>query len=384
MAQIVFVHGVNTRRKDGDSTYDDDVKNRDRRFKELAFKGATAAIENPYWGEFGADPQWELACIPDVGAKFVDLALGDTGPDDALARAALADFEAVVASLSVADIEEATGSGDAKLIEEREKFWAAAASYVIALKGNKPPWLKPGLNDDDFLAELEVQVGSSIGVKSLSIGSALRNARDKLAGGFSNLVNGPIAKVGRDKLTPAVAIFIGDVFRYLKEGSARDNIRKRVVESIQLAATKAKNGNEPLVVFGHSMGGVILYDLLSDPTVIRTTDAALGFQLKVDLYVTVGSQVGLFEELKTFVSSDERIPRSGQKQVVRPPRVDRWWNAFDKMDVLSFLTEPVFAGAEDFAVDTIAGVKDAHSAYFTSAMFYQRLNVRLKQANLLR
>jgi hypothetical protein len=197
-------------------------------------------------------------------------------------------------------------------------------------------------------------------------------------------VNGPIAKVGRDKLTPAVAIFIGDVFRYLKEGSARDNIRKRVVESIQLAATKAKNGNEPLVVFGHSMGGVILYDLLSDPTVIRTTDAALGFQLKVDLYVTVGSQVGLFEELKTFVSSDERIPRSGQKQVVRPPRVDRWWNAFDKMDVLSFLTEPVFAGAEDFAVDTIAGVKDAHSAYFTSAMFYQRLNVRLKQANLLR
>ena len=109
MAQIVFVHGVNTRRKDGDSTYDDDVKNHDRRFKELAFKGAAAAI-----------------------------------------------------------IEEATAGGDAKLIEEREKFWAAAASYVIALKGNKPPWLTPGLNDDDFLAELERQVGASVGGRSRS------------------------------------------------------------------------------------------------------------------------------------------------------------------------------------------------------------------------
>ena len=46
----------------------------------------------------------------------------------------------------------------------------------------------------------------------------MRNARDKLAGGFSSLVNGPIAKVGRDELAPAVAIFIDDVFRCLKAG----------------------------------------------------------------------------------------------------------------------------------------------------------------------
>ena len=45
---------------------------------------------------------------------------------------------------------------------------------------------------------------------------------------------------------------------------------------------------DKLIAVGHSMGGVILYDLLSDP------DKPLG-DLKLDLLVTVGSQVGVFE-----------------------------------------------------------------------------------------
>ena len=52
--------------------------------------------------------------------------------------------------------------------------------------------------------------------------------------------------------------------------------------------------NEPLVVIGHSLGGVISMDLLSH---FRT-------DIDVDLFVTIGSQVAHFEEMKLYHASD--------------------------------------------------------------------------------
>ncbi len=127
---------------------------------------------------------------------------------------------------------------------------------------------------------------------------------------------------------------------------------------------------------------MILYDLLSDCGVVAQSSAALGFDLKVDLLLTVGSQVALFEELKVYTSSSASYPGASPKAPM-PNSVAVWWNVFNKMDVLSFATEPVFQGPVDWAVDTSAGVLDVHSAYFSNMLFYTRLNARLKTGGLL-
>ena len=131
---------------------------------------------------------------------------------------------------------------------------------------------------------------------------------------------------------PKIAIFIGDVFEYLKAGSARTSIRATVMTAIEEAARKAKATNEKLILAGHSMGGVILYDLLSDPAMIAHLSAALGFEFKADLLLTVGSQVALFEELKVYTSSTATYPGASPK-VPMPSSLAEWWNVFNKLDV---------------------------------------------------
>ena len=147
----------------------------------------------------------------------------------------------------------------------------------------------------------------------------------------------------------------------------------------------AKQIDGSLVLMGHSMGGVILYDVLSDPKAMADLEQRLGAPLAVDLFVTVGSQVALFEELKLFQASDDRYGEKGKPpfdRVPKPSTVKTWWNVYNRMDVLSFLTKPVFTGVEDFAVDTMAGVQTAHSAYFTNMLFYERLASRIGDAGL--
>ncbi|CAN7532577.1 hypothetical protein LJR098_005010 [Rhizobium sp. LjRoot98] len=225
----------------------------------------------------------------------------------------------------------------------------------------------------------EAEAGAAI--QGLGILDKVKAAAKKLKGGASNLVNGPIARAGCEKITPGLAILIGDVFRYLREADPRQKIREVVSNDIIAAAKDLKQG-EPLVLIGHSMGGIILYDLLSDPEAVAEMSGAIGRDLKVDLFLSVGSKIALFEEMKLYKASSADYSAAG-KRVPPPAVVQAWWNAFDKMDVLSFVTETVFDGPKDFSVDTVAGVRDAHGAYFLSAMFYTRLNVRLKEAGLL-
>lgn len=381
MAHLVFVHGVSTRKVVGDPSYDNGILARDRRFTDVAFKGGIVTITNPYWGEFGADPQWHLQSVPKFSSKYGALGgMGDEKVEGALYVAAQQDFPAVVAGLSVAALEAAEAKGDPVEFANAEALWAGAARYAAARE--KPAWLAGLTSDQQFLDKLKAEAQALSGVADLGFGDDIKAAGDSLLGGLSNLVNGPLGKAGRETLTPKVAIFIGDVFRYLKDAGPRAKIRSKILEAIAAAAVAAKASGEPLILSGHSMGGVILYDLLSDPTAIAELDAAIGAPFSADLLLTVGSQVALFEELKVFEASSA-AHSAAKGKVPRPSRVKQWWNVFDKMDILSFLIEPVFDGVTDFAVDTVAGVKDAHGAYFTGMLFYARLNPRLAQAGLL-
>lgn len=127
------------------------------------------------------------------------------------------------------------------------------------------------------------------------------------------------------------------------------------------------------------MGAVILYDLLSDTDAMAQLSNTLGWTFEADLFLSVGSQVAVFEEMKVFAASDPNV----NSPTPKPGPAKLWWNVFDKMDVLSFLAKGIFKDVEDLQLDTIAGVKDAHGAYFQSMLFYQRLNRRLKQEGLI-
>jgi hypothetical protein len=121
------------------------------------------------------------------------------------------------------------------------------------------------------------------------------------------------------------------------------------------------------------MGGNVSYDLLSH---FRP-------DIQCDLFVTVGSQVALFEELKLFVESRADLPANPAdpaQRVPKPANVGAWINIYDDNDVLGYAVEGVFGGATDFRFVTGEGVRASHSAYFVRPSFYTRLGERIRSA----
>ena len=101
-----------------------------------------------------------------------------------------------------------------------------------------------------------------------------------LADRIGNAASGVALDLARGGLNDRIGRFLGDVFTDLQDrGPARAKIRQEVLGKLKDGATRG----DKLVAVGHSMGGIILYDLLSDP------DKPLG-DLKLDLLVTVNSR----------------------------------------------------------------------------------------------
>ncbi|MFF4258634.1 hypothetical protein ACFY1L_46370 [Streptomyces sp. NPDC001663] len=146
-------------------------------------------------------------------------------------------------------------------------------------------------------------------------------------------------------------------------------IAERVADALEEGARLRTSTDPWLVVVAHSMGGNIVYDLLSH----------LRPELECDMLVTVGSQVGLIAELGLFPAVlPPEDPVRDRAPV--PEGVSRWINVFDPNDALSFVIGPVFARGEDFQYSTGRGMWGAHSAYFGLPSFYRRLAERLTPA----
>jgi peptidyl-tRNA hydrolase len=400
MVQFVFVHGVagprTTLKTDPKYvSYEAERDARNTKFKDVTF-GGNAAIQNPVWSIFGAHPAWDLACVPHAVLKTepgavalkiggllneaVDPTLDPNAID--LVAAARADLDAVVGSLSATDIDRAAdGAARARAAD----FWAKVSSAIEDPAQKKK--VLAAKTDVELVQRLQAAAQSKGAPQALGFGEDLKALAAKVSGGFTNVVNAPAVLAVRNELTPQIAIFIGDVFIYLKEQSPRDQIRAAVIDAIEAAALAAKASGEKLILCGHSMGGVILYDLLSDQAVIKDLTKRLrlpaGSQFQADLFISVGSQVALFEELKLYTLRDMSKSKATGKKSPRPIGAKLWWNVYNRLDVLSFLAEPVFEDVEDFEASTTAGVKDAHGAYFTNMVFYQRLNTRMKTAGLI-
>lgn len=373
VVQFIFLHGVANRRTPGRA---ESEKQRDDYLRELVF-GQGVTIQNPFWGNFGANPPGgRYRSLPDYGNPTADgvehLNVGggvSEGEAPSLIELAREDFPETVDLIFQSILQE--GEQDETFLETLRIIGA------YALADPKPAWLEEDKTDEQFLSQLQAlsqqyaeqqaAVPTPEEIETLSLGSWLRDGASKLKDRVRNAGGRLVLAAGREAAHAAIARFIGDVFAYLKEGAGRGPIRQVLKDALQPAIASG----EPIVVLGHSMGGVILVDCLGDPVFCEAVGLKDG--KKIDVLLTVGSQPGLFQEL-------DLLTTKGKDKL---EAVGTWLNIYDELDVLSFRAAPFFATqAKDMLFSSKTGLLDAHTAYFTRVQFYLRLKDRLKQLGI--
>jgi hypothetical protein len=411
---IVFVHGVKTR---PGSSWERQAAARRSLFSRYALRGlaepADVSYAEPMWGDRGAAPRWNHASLPSSSIESFDL---DADHDDQVAAAIvdarfdldtavlpderlLAPTRAAVAEgrepsdrqplEDLLDVICVTAADDPDDIDPDALAELSVRAVDYARHNPSPDWLADVSDDvelvNTFFREVEqwpLQHGSAeltepIDIEEFGIGDVIERLSEKAGriSGVGGLLGGrAITAAGRGAAHRAGAIFIGDVLVYLNCRGNKDHpgeIVQRVASALDDARGAIDAERDPkLVVVGHSMGGNILYDLL---TYFRP-------DIEVDVLVTVGSQVALFEELKQFRVSDDTVPTDPTTDRVQAPQnVGRWINVFDLNDWLGFAAEGVFAGVEDFKYSTGEGALKAHGAYLMLPSFHDRLRARLME-----
>jgi hypothetical protein len=419
---LVFVHGVGNRingRHAQLTRARDDLFRRHLLSSHVRADGRQITIHNPYWGGIASSLAWGGASIPargytdmeHLGAEDHEDVLADLGAafippgtqlPPVLATARLGLGEAVDLLWAATALEHPEDS------EELAEMSRVAVAYAAA--NPHPEWLESVHTDAEFIGRLHQELelshaadqrpsdggrGLAEDTRWESLGGplgwwdAMRAAGQQLGQAVVNRTVGAGAEGFRSRAGKQAALFLGDIFAYLRQntapaglrnagdssasahgGSASDwgDIAEGVANAVIAAQAEAEPG-DPLVIVAHSMGGNIVYDVLSG--LLSPAD------VQVALLVTVGSQVGLFEELKLFSSSRGDLPGPAALKVPRPKTVQRWLNVADYSDPLAFVIEPVFDGVEDLLYRT--GRLQAHSAYFLQPRFHALLAARAGQ-----
>lgn len=383
---LVFVHGVATRPT---NEYLAEVAQRTALFKSMVLNSA-ATVLNPNWGSGAVNFTQTLPWLPKPdGNQGFGAAGGSVGGGGQIGLSVIAQGDVAQAvDLAIAGVLEqaildAAAAGEPELAAGKNVALAkAAGSYIEAKAPGDTPAGEAALaggDDAAFAVALEQQLSQMPGVEAYGgIGDAIADGFKAIGGWLGNGASDLLLRAKRADLSKGVAFFLGDIFVYLHErdvaGPTGVQVRlfKPIVDDL-IAAFKAPRGDrEPFVVVGHSLGGVLLYDILTDPACLtRLAAEAPGF--KIDLLATVGSQPGFFADLQLYRGK----PATGGK-LARPASVAVWYNVFDYTDVFSFLAVPAFDGVEDFGYDTAVDVLAAHTAYFKRPSFYQRLRKRLQ------
>ncbi|MFJ3766362.1 hypothetical protein ACIPQJ_13100 [Streptomyces sp. NPDC090082] len=149
----------------------------------------------------------------------------------------------------------------------------------------------------------------------------------------------------RSVITDAAYPLAGDVMLYLSRG-------ERIREFI---AACCRDAEPPIVLMGHSLGGIAALDLL-----------ATRHLPEVRALVTVGSQGPFLYELDALPSLPYGTPL--------PDSVPPWTNFYDPRDLLSYVGERVFPGrVTDVSVPSGNAFPSAHGDYFGNPAFYQGL-----------
>ena len=397
---IVFVHGVNNRKS---PSYDAQVavtKNfLQQRLNGVVLNGKklqdltqSNKIFFPYWGDLGTSFAWDMASLPrghiqtlggaaEASLKAVAATLKDGSKsglgEEPLLAMAKQDFGLAVEVLTSLLVEDtARGKED-----EVARFVVAIQNY--AMVETTPRWLTNLSTDEQFIGSLKIAVDEDSNIQAQGLGdmfNAVAIAAKKLKDCVKGLAGKVVDATGdfasskllgwvREPLNENLGCFFGDVFHYFDGRGDQENVGAipgRILQDIDAAAANSKVENEPLIIIGHSMGGVITFDLLSH---YRP-------ELNVDLFVSVGSQVAHFEEIKLYHVSDKAYKSPAKAPT--PTNIRHWINIFDTVDVFSYACSEVFDRVDvDAEYDTRTYVVKSHSEYFKQARFYDRLRARI-------
>jgi len=160
----------------------------------------------------------------------------------------------------------------------------------------------------------------------------------------------PYLKWRRGKHADASPI-AGDILLYQARG---DKIRGLIRDYVL-------GLKEPVVLLGHSLGGVACVDLLIDPKETEVHE-------RVKMLATVGSQAPYFYEINALWSLEFG------KNTTLPKHFPKWVNVYDREDFLSYVGKAVFPKRiEDHEVRTGQPFPQSHSAYWSRKETYKYL-----------
>ena len=392
---IVFVHGVNTRKDPG---YDAQVAVTSNFLKRYlcgaVINGKTVSksptITFPYWGDLGISFAWEMASLPrgdlqalggasKAGLRAIAATLKDgarsTLGNEPLTTMAKQDFPLAVEVLTSLLLEDPPQGKEADIAD----FVVAAQAFALA--NPSPNWLGTVATDEQLIGNLKLAVTQDNPIQAQGLGSmfnAVMLAAKHLKNSLKGLAGKAVDRTGdfasskllgwaREPLNENLGRFFGDVFVYFEGRGDKHHpgkIPDRILQAIDAAAADA--GDEPLIIICHSLGAVIAFDLIS---YYRS-------ELEVDLFVSAGSQVAHFEEIKLYHNSDRNIKLG--KKAPTPANIRHWINVFDTVDIFSYACKDVFDRVDvDAEYDTRTFVVKSHSEYFKQARFYERLRARI-------
>jgi len=398
---VVFVHGVNTRKTE--PGYAARLCLIDR-FVRKHLAGATlggVAVTSlspafPYWGDLATMFAWNMASLPTGHVNALGPAIDDrlrlliAALDDDLSNATSAKQQPLLTLAVRKTLPHSVNvMSDLLLQTAAENQADVVADFIVAAHGYaeanpSPPWLGTLTTDEQLLNRLvtEAKASAATGVQALGVldkvvnplaaagakfKAAVQTAATTVLDRSGDFASTKLLAWQRRPLNETLGRFFGDIFIYLDtrgDKAAPGPIPKLILDAIDTAKAVGP-ANEPLIVIGHSLGGVICFDLFG---YFRP-------ELRVDLFVTVGSQVSHFEEIKRFKTSNPAV-RAPQKAPT-PPNIERWINIFDEVDIFSYACDQVFDRVIDFEYDTQTYVIKAHGAYFEQDRFYTRLRARI-------
>lgn len=405
---VIFVHGVNNRQTDPDYEARRLVT---EGFLKRWLKGASINAKVladvtpafPYWGDLATTFAWNMQSLPAGGQQALgpgvapDIRAVVAGVHDLLAKPgeaaqeplvalARASFPRAVDALTEVVLQTAAAAQAA----DAAGFAVGAQTYAMAFEppAPPPPWLAAVATDAQFCSQLLLvlkgqvpqagpqalggvfdKVGNAVAAGAAKLKQATQSVAAKILDTTGDFASTKVLAWSRAPLNATLGRFFGDIFFYLngrKDAADPGAIPSRLLSEWDQAIA-ASPKTEPLVIIGHSLGGVITYDLL---THFRSG-------LIVDLFVSVGSQVSHFEEMKLFRVSKEGYPGALGKKVPKPGNIKHWINVYDEVDIFSYACDRVFDGVHDYPYDTKTYVIKAHGAYFEQARFYERLRARI-------
>lgn len=247
-------------------------------------------------------------------------------------------------------------------------------------------FIAPEIADDpDTVLLLQAYWGDLASQLAWGGASCLPDMRDPAPPHFPpGLPNSPRAFIVaemRQALNQLGALFFGDVFFYLKNRGDADEpgpIPLRVLDTLAQAQSAKEATGEPIIVLSNSMGGQIMYDIVTYflPKVPRYAG------IKVDYWCSVASQVGLFEEMKLFLSSSSAYGKDKGNRVPFPDRrhLGVWWNVWDVDDVISYSAADIIEGVEDTPFRVGQMLLKEHIGYLREERFYRLFAERIRRA----